>query len=87
MKLTFRFHPYPSEEEKAMLCQQTNLTLNQINNWFTNARRRLLPKTAAAEAAQMGKPSAPKQEPQQTVPYATVVHAPSASVVGSKSQL
>jgi hypothetical protein len=33
------------EEGKAILCQQTNLTMNQINNWFTNARRRILPKT------------------------------------------
>ena len=41
------FHPYPAEEEKAILCNQTNLTLNQINNWFTNARRRILPRSKA----------------------------------------
>jgi hypothetical protein len=58
-----------------MLCSQTNLTLNQINNWFTNARRRLLPKTAAAEAAQIVKHAPPptKQEPSHTVPYATII--------------
>eukprot|EP01112_Ceratiomyxa_fruticulosa_P007522 TRINITY_DN1957_c0_g2_i1.p1 TRINITY_DN1957_c0_g2~~TRINITY_DN1957_c0_g2_i1.p1 ORF type:complete len:616 (+),score=159.07 TRINITY_DN1957_c0_g2_i1:552-2399(+) len=38
------YHPYPTEEEKAALATQTNLSLNQINNWFTNARRRILPK-------------------------------------------
>jgi len=33
-------HPYPTEEEKHELCRQTQLSLNQLNNWFTNARRR-----------------------------------------------
>jgi len=37
-------HPYPSEEEKVGLEAKTNLSLNQVNNWFTNARRRILPK-------------------------------------------
>ncbi|KAI9318666.1 hypothetical protein BX666DRAFT_1930392 [Dichotomocladium elegans] len=35
-------HPYPTEEEKTALAAQTNLTLNQISNWFINARRRIL---------------------------------------------
>lgn len=35
-------HPYPTEEEKVALAQQTNLTINQISNWFINARRRIL---------------------------------------------
>ncbi|OAD71272.1 Homeodomain-like DNA binding domain-containing transcription factor, partial [Phycomyces blakesleeanus NRRL 1555(-)] len=33
-------HPYPTEEEKVELRTRTNLTLNQISNWFINARRR-----------------------------------------------
>eukprot|EP01119_Soliformovum_irregulare_P012749 TRINITY_DN3336_c0_g1_i2.p1 TRINITY_DN3336_c0_g1~~TRINITY_DN3336_c0_g1_i2.p1 ORF type:complete len:567 (-),score=132.49 TRINITY_DN3336_c0_g1_i2:68-1768(-) len=37
-------HPYPSEEAKNNLCNETGLTMIQINNWFTNARRRLIPK-------------------------------------------
>ncbi|KAK9376269.1 homeobox KN domain-containing protein [Lipomyces chichibuensis] len=47
-------HPYPTEEEKTMFMQQTGLTMNQISNWFINARRRRLPtlnKEAAAAAA------------------------------------
>ncbi|CAO3701240.1 unnamed protein product [Rhizopus stolonifer] len=36
-------HPYPTEEEKKLLVKKTMLSLNQISNWFINARRRLLP--------------------------------------------
>lgn len=32
--------PYPNDEEKKILAQQTNLTLSQINNWFGNKRMR-----------------------------------------------
>ncbi len=37
-------HPYPSENEKALMINETNLSLIQINNWFSNARRRILRK-------------------------------------------
>ncbi|CAO3641283.1 unnamed protein product [Mucor hiemalis] len=36
-------NPYPTETEKTGLKDKTGLTLNQISNWFINARRRLLP--------------------------------------------
>jgi len=36
------YHPYPTEEEKKVLESRTGMTLNQISNWFINARRRIL---------------------------------------------
>ena len=37
-----RQHPYPSEAEKHHLAAATRLSLVQVNNWFINARRRIL---------------------------------------------
>ena len=39
-------NPYPNDDEKSVLIKQTGLSINQINYWFTNARRRILPKWA-----------------------------------------
>ena len=35
-------YPYPSVSEKRCMMHQTGLTLSQVNNWFSNARRRKL---------------------------------------------
>ena len=36
-------HPYPSDQEKAELAQQTGLDTDAVSTWFTNARVRYLP--------------------------------------------
>ncbi|KAI1415395.1 hypothetical protein F5Y13DRAFT_8571 [Hypoxylon sp. FL1857] len=33
-------HPYPSEEERIALSQQSGLSRTQVSDWFSNARRR-----------------------------------------------
>ncbi|CAI9637590.1 unnamed protein product [Alternaria burnsii] len=35
-----RTSPYPTEDQKMELCNRTGLSLNQVSNWFINARRR-----------------------------------------------
>lgn len=37
-------HPYPTQEEKNQIAADTGLTITQINNWMSNARRRVLTK-------------------------------------------
>eukprot|EP01092_Planopodium_desertum_P001460 TRINITY_DN1213_c0_g1_i3.p1 TRINITY_DN1213_c0_g1~~TRINITY_DN1213_c0_g1_i3.p1 ORF type:complete len:168 (-),score=16.22 TRINITY_DN1213_c0_g1_i3:137-640(-) len=39
-------HPYPSEDEKTRLVALTDLSIVQIDNWFSNARRRRAKKSA-----------------------------------------
>ena len=34
--------PYPSEEEKKELAEKAHITVPQLNNWFINARRRVI---------------------------------------------
>ncbi|KAJ9645810.1 homeodomain super [Coniosporium tulheliwenetii] len=52
-----RASPYPTEDQKQMLVHQTQLTLNQVSNWFINARRRT-PGKERQERAQNGDNSA-----------------------------
>ncbi|XP_047671207.1 homeobox protein PKNOX1.1 isoform X1 [Tachysurus fulvidraco] len=55
-------HPYPTEDEKKQIAHQTNLTLLQVNNWFINARRRILQPMLDASSTEM--PKTKKKTPQ-----------------------
>jgi hypothetical protein len=33
-------HPYPTDEDKELLAQQTGLNVGQVSNWMANTRRR-----------------------------------------------
>lgn len=48
-------HPYPTEDEKQALMDQTGLQMNQISNWFINARRRQLPQLLSDAKATDGR--------------------------------
>jgi hypothetical protein len=43
-------NPYPSEEDKTELSDQLGLSMTQVNNWFTNARRRNVAKMREQKA-------------------------------------
>ncbi|RKF64306.1 putative homeobox domain-containing protein [Erysiphe neolycopersici] len=45
-------HPYPTEDEKQQLMDSTGLQMNQISNWYINARRRQLPAITANARAE-----------------------------------
>eukprot|EP00501_MAST-03F_sp_TOSAG23-6_P000806 GSMAST32.ASY1.ANO1.836.1 assembled CDS len=61
-------HPYPTDEEKELLMEDTGIGMKQLTNWFTNARKRIwqpmftssssasvtATATAAAAAASLG---------------------------------
>ncbi|XP_069388599.1 homeobox protein PKNOX1.1 isoform X7 [Paralichthys olivaceus] len=55
-------HPYPTEDEKKQIATQTNLTLLQVNNWFINARRRIL--QPMLDASSSDTPKTKKKTPQ-----------------------
>ncbi|XP_052805413.1 homeobox protein PKNOX1-like [Mya arenaria] len=65
-------HPYPTEDEKRQIATQTNLTLLQVNNWFINARRRILQPMLDAGNPEQSKTKKPKPQtkpPQRFWPF------------------
>ncbi|NP_001089851.1 uncharacterized protein LOC734917 [Xenopus laevis] len=57
-------HPYPTEDEKKQIAIQTNLTLLQVNNWFINARRRILQPMLDSSSSSSETPKAKKKSGQ-----------------------
>lgn len=47
--------PYPSDEQKKELCQKTELSCVQIDNWFSNQRSRTIKNGNKSSGIQKGK--------------------------------
>ncbi|XP_049851474.1 homeobox protein ceh-60-like [Schistocerca gregaria] len=55
--------PYPSEKDKLELVKKAKITMNQLNNWFINARRRPSPLLAQAQKnSKAHRPGRPKRK-------------------------
>jgi len=52
-------HPYPNDEEKQYLAKKTRLSVLQVNNWFINARRRILQPILESKAKEKSDRSKP----------------------------
>lgn len=78
-------HPYPTEDEKQELVRQTGLQMNQISNWFINARRRQLPTMLKNEADAAGRGIA-SREGKSTDP-SSVASSPMSEVAHSSDEI
>ncbi|KAB1283029.1 Homeobox protein PKNOX1 [Camelus dromedarius] len=67
-------HPYPTEDEKKQIAAQTNLTLLQVNNWFINARRRILQPMLDSSCSETPKQ---RKKPLRTGPFRVLARLPS----------
>lgn len=58
-------HPYPTDTEKKQLADETRLHVNQISNWFINARRRILQPILQSESNRQERRQQENQERQE----------------------
>ncbi|OTA67267.1 hypothetical protein K449DRAFT_409862 [Hypoxylon sp. EC38] len=68
-------HPYPSEEEKVSLSQQSGLSMTQVSDWFSNARRRRRLSTVNKTICPLGSPM-PTPPMSDMTPFERWRHSP-----------
>ena len=64
-----RYRPYPTRAETLILANETENTITQVRNWFSNARKRILPEIIRREGGTHRSSSGP-----EFVPVSSVQH-------------
>ncbi|KAI8327708.1 hypothetical protein BC941DRAFT_257866 [Chlamydoabsidia padenii] len=83
--LQHKKHPYPTERQKLELAQRTGLAVNQISNWFINARRRILQPMLETEQLLVKQQQQQQHQQQQQQIYYKNTHQSSSSSSSSST--
>jgi Homeobox KN domain len=78
--LTHMNHPYPSDQEKLDLCEQTGIDLKRLNNWFVNNRIRYWKPRMEALQQHKQKPGSKSKGCENIEATPTIASSPSLSV-------
>eukprot|EP00741_Cyanophora_paradoxa_P019981 tig00021179_g19284.t1 len=74
-------NPYPTDEEKEVLVQESGITLVQVNNWFINARKVPLPSLPCLQNS----PS-PRLDQRYWKPELKEMHRAKGGVIGNRKK-